>query len=78
MYAIDADEGHLWGVNKKTGATEDIGYTWEEPEANYLQSMEFDHSTNTLYWALNNIYDEGALAKSIWKPANLKNWISWK
>lgn len=62
MYAIDADEGHLWKVNKETGATEDIGYTWEEPEANYLQSMEFDHSTNTLYWALNNIYDEGALA----------------
>ena len=62
MYAIDADEGHLWRVIKETGATEDIGYTWEEPEANYLQSMEFDHSTNTLYWALNNIYDEGALA----------------
>lgn len=62
LYAIDGDEGHLWKVDKDTGATDDVGYTWEEPEANFLQSMEFDHSTNILYWALNNIYDEGALA----------------
>lgn len=60
LYAIKGDDGYLYKINKKNGEIESIGYTFEEP-AEYFQSMEFDHSTETLYWAANTIYEEGFL-----------------
>ncbi len=62
MYVIDLDEGSLWSVNKETAKTSLIGNTYEIPSA-YLQSMEFDHETNTLYWAGNDTRDYGFLDK---------------
>ncbi len=60
LYAIKGDDGYLYKINKTNGDLESIGYTYEEP-AEYFQSMEFDHSTETLYWAANTIYEEGFL-----------------
>lgn len=60
LYAIKGDDGYLYKINKTNGDLESIGYTFEEP-AEYFQSMEFDHSTETLYWAANTIYEEGFL-----------------
>ena len=62
LYAIKGDDGHLYKIDKATGNKTDIGYTWEEPQYEYKQTMEFDHNTNKLYWAGNNIYEEGFLA----------------
>ena len=62
MYAIDGEEGILWKINKETGSATEIGATYEIP-ALYLQSMEFDHETNTLYWAANDTRDNGFLSK---------------
>lgn len=62
MYAIDLNEGALWKVEKGTAHTSLIGNTYELPSA-YLQSMEFDHETNTLYWAGNDTRDYGFLDK---------------
>lgn len=50
LYAIDVDYGDLWRINKEDGSAEDIGYLYERV-TDELQSMEFDHETNTLYWA---------------------------
>lgn len=60
LYAIKGDDGYLYKINKTNGDLKSIGYTYEEP-AEYFQSMEFDHSTETLYWAANTIYEEGFL-----------------
>ena len=60
LYAIKGDDGYLYKINKTNGDLESIGYTFEEP-AEYFQSMEFDHSSETLYWAANTIYEEGFL-----------------
>lgn len=60
LYAIKGDDGYLYKINKTNGDLTSIGYTYEEP-AEYFQSMEFDHSTETLYWAANTIYEEGFL-----------------
>lgn len=46
LYAIKGDDGYLYKINKTNGDLESIGYTYEEP-AEYFQSMEFDHSTET-------------------------------
>lgn len=62
LYAIKGNDGFLHTVDKTSGKTTEVGYTWEEPEAAYFQSMEFDHNTETLYWSGNNIYQEGFLA----------------
>lgn len=61
MYAVDGNEGTLWKVNKETGTTTGIGATYEIP-ATYLQSMEFDHETNVLYWAAQDTRDNGFLS----------------
>lgn len=61
LYAIDLEEGNLYTIDKVSGYTKPVGNTFELPEV-YVQSMEFDHHTNTLYWAGNNIYEEGFLA----------------
>lgn len=62
LYAVKGDDGYLYSIDKATLDVTEIGYTYEEPEGAYLQSMDFDHNTNTLYWACNNIYEEGVLA----------------
>lgn len=62
MYAIDGLEGILWKIDKNDGAATEVGPTYEVP-ALYLQSMEFDHETNTLYWAANDTRDNGFLSK---------------
>lgn len=62
MYAIDGEEGILWKIDKSDGTATEIGSTYEIP-ALYLQSMEFDHETNTLYWAANDTRDNGFLSK---------------
>lgn len=62
LYAVKGDDGYLYSIGKD-GTVAEIGYTWEEPEGAYLQSMEFDHCSETLYWAGVNIYEEGFLAK---------------
>ena len=61
LYAVKGDDGYLYKIDKTNGDLTSIGYTYEEP-AEYSQSMEFDHSTETLYWAANTIYEEGVLA----------------
>ncbi len=61
LYAIKADDGFLYSIDKTTGEIAEIGYTYEEP-AEYVQSMEFDHNTGTLFWAGNNTREEGFLA----------------
>ena len=55
LYAIDIDYGDLWSVDKSTGATTSIGNTGERVN-DYLQTMEFDHETNLLYWAGDNFW----------------------
>lgn len=62
LYAIKGDDGYLYKIDKATGNKTEIGYTYEEPEYAYFQTMEFDHNTGKLYWAGNNIYEEGFLA----------------
>lgn len=60
--AIDFD-GQMWGINgygelvnidKNTGEYTKVGSTGVFPQ--YAQSMEFDHSTGTLYWAFCDDY----------------------
>ncbi len=62
LYAIKGNDGYLYTISKTDGSIEEIGYTFEEPEDAYLQSMAFDHATDILYWAGNNIYEEGFFA----------------
>lgn len=57
LYAISF-EGDLCKVNKENGAVELVGATGWHPT--YYQSMEFDHSDETLYWAANLIQGSGA------------------
>ena len=52
LYGISFD-GDFCKIDKKTGAVEVIGPTGWHP--NYYQSMEFDHTDGTLYWAANLI-----------------------
>ncbi len=42
-------QGYLCSIDKATGALTTIGHTGYHPT--YFQSMEFDHDTETLYWA---------------------------
>lgn len=60
LYAVRSEDGYLCEINKTTLAVTEIGDTYEIPEE-YLQSMEFDHATETLYWAGNNTYEEDFL-----------------
>lgn len=53
VYGVDAD-GYLSTIDKSTGATYDIGYTGLDIA--YMQSMTFDYSTGTLYWAALSTY----------------------
>lgn len=48
LYGINA-EGYLCAVDKSSGVVAKIGDTGFVPR--YLQSMEFDHTDGTLYWA---------------------------
>jgi hypothetical protein len=41
--------GTLYKINKTTAEVEEVGMTGMNPT--YLQTMEFDHATKTLYWA---------------------------
>ena len=50
LYGISFD-GEFCKIDKNTGAVEVIGATGWHP--NYYQSMEFDHTDGTLYWAAN-------------------------
>ncbi|WP_084546970.1 carboxypeptidase regulatory-like domain-containing protein [Barnesiella viscericola] len=56
LYAIDIDYGDLWSIDKSTGAATSIGNTGERVSEDYLQTMEFDHETNLLYWAGDNFW----------------------
>lgn len=55
LYGMDIDNGSLWNIDKATAKPQEIGYTGERVN-DYLQSMEFDHETNTLYWAGDNFW----------------------
>lgn len=59
MYAVRSD-GYLCMIDASSLTVTEIGDTYEVPEE-YLQSMEFDHATETLYWAGSNTYDEDFL-----------------
>jgi len=48
LYGISF-EGELCKIDKSTGVVTLVGETGMNP--NYFQSMEFDHDTETLYWA---------------------------
>lgn len=48
LYAISFD-GFLGKINKTTGEETEVAKLNETP--NYMQTMEFDHTTGTLYWA---------------------------
>ena len=50
LYGISFN-GDFCKIDKNTGAVEVIGATGWHP--NYYQSMEFDHTDGTLYWAAN-------------------------
>ena len=50
LYGISFD-GDFCKIDKTTGAVEVVGATGWHPT--YYQSMEFDHTDNTLYWAAN-------------------------
>lgn len=50
LYGISFN-GEFCKIDKNTGAVEVIGATGWHP--NYYQSMEFDHTDGTLYWAAN-------------------------
>ncbi len=61
--------GQLYGVsrtgifckiNKVTGHVEEIGDTQIQPS--YLQSMEFDHTDKTLYWAASSVNETTCIA----------------
>ena len=52
LYGISF-EGDLCKIDKQTGAVELVGATGWRPT--YYQSMEFDHTDETLYWAANLI-----------------------
>ena len=56
LYAISFD-GDLCKVDKQSGAVELVGATGFRPT--YFQSMEFDHTDETLYWAANLIDGSG-------------------
>lgn len=56
LYAISFD-GDLCKVDKQSGAVEVVGATGFKPT--YFQSMEFDHTDGTLYWAANLIEGSG-------------------
>ena len=56
LYAISF-EGDLCKVDKNTGAVTLVGATGFLPT--YYQTMEFDHTDNTLYWAANLIDGSG-------------------
>lgn len=55
LYAIDIEYGDLWSIDKSTGTATSIGNTGERV-GDYLQTMEFDHETNLLYWAGDNFW----------------------
>ncbi len=55
LYGIDVDYGSLWRIDKETALPEEIGYTGERV-SEHLQSMEFDHEMNMLYWAGDNFW----------------------
>lgn len=55
LYGIDVDNGDFWSIDKNTGEARSIGYTGERV-SEQLQSMEFDHETNVLYWAGDNFW----------------------
>ena len=48
LYGIGTGGG-LYKINKETGSLTLVGNTGYMPW--FLQSMEFDHTDNTLYWA---------------------------
>jgi subtilisin-like proprotein convertase family protein len=48
MYGIDISNDSLYSINKATGVATLIGATGIA--ANFAQGMDFDDSTNTLYW----------------------------
>jgi subtilisin-like proprotein convertase family protein len=48
MYGIDISDDGLYSINKATGVATLIGPTGIN--ANFAQGMDFDDSTNTLYW----------------------------
>ena len=64
LYAISFD-GDFCKINKETAAVEFVGATGFLPT--YYQSMEFDHSDETLYWAANLISgtDQGDCIASV-------------
>ena len=57
LYGISS-AGWLYRINKENASLELIGHTQFKPS--YVQSMDFDHTDETLYWASYSD-DEGAL-----------------
>lgn len=53
--------GNLASINKVTGATTVIGDTEIDPNSD--NSMEFDHTDKTLWWAANTMTGDGCLCK---------------
>ncbi len=62
LYAIK-ENGYLVELNKKDGTEQKILETEFIPDIEARQSMEFDHTDGTLYWALTTEDYEGNLIK---------------
>ncbi|MEG2238942.1 MAG: carboxypeptidase regulatory-like domain-containing protein [Bacteroidales bacterium] len=56
MFAVSTD-GNLYSINKAKASATLVGSTGIMPSGKF-QSMEFDHSSNLLYWAANNKTDK--------------------
>ncbi|RGN42968.1 MULTISPECIES: carboxypeptidase regulatory-like domain-containing protein [unclassified Bacteroides] len=62
LYAIK-ENGYLVELNKKDGTEQKILETGYIPKVELRQSMEFDHTDGSLYWALSTKDYEGNLIK---------------
>ncbi len=56
IYSLCSD-GYLYKFDKPSEQFSSVGFT--DYDIDYMQSMEFDHSTETLYWASCSSYNSG-------------------
>lgn len=52
-------QGRLQTINKQTGAVTNVSSVANDFMPYNIQTMDFDHTDETLYWAMNNQSDEG-------------------